>query len=376
MATCGSSSKTVAALSASGVLAGPIAGGQLVLLSKPLGGVLGIPGAVVGYIALTVLTVGGVTALFAVRRQVPSPVAGACALVAGAGFAVAGWVSAPWQFVVAVLVAGAAAGPLVVTGRALAFDSPGALTRWQIAMVAGVTVTAGMASLCYERPGLGLAGAGAALTVLGLGIVLAKHGVTPPGSLIVARGSISRRYLLGYAVAGWIVGGTVLPALHVLLFRWNALGAEQTNLLLLASVPAIAALMLPGPRIGAVVPLLILAAGGPVLVATAPGRVTLTIGLGVALAAAARAARGLDLAVRAEAARSHRMAALTALTVVIAGAGGLATVTALGEILGTGSGLTVLAIPALALAPLCVPRAPVRVSRSPLIAQVLEGEAP
>ncbi|MEV6072466.1 hypothetical protein AB0L82_38490 [Nocardia sp. NPDC052001] len=376
MATCGSSSKSVAALVLGSALAGPVAGGQLVLLAKPLGGVLGVPGTVVGYIALTVLTVGGAAALLTVRRRLSLPVAGVCAMVTGAGFAVAGSVSAPWLFVTAAVVAGVAAGPLVVTGRAAAFESFGALTGWQVTMTAGVAVTAGTASLCYERPGLGLILAGAALIVLGLGIALANRNASQPGSLIVARGALSRRYLLGYAVAGWIVGGTVLPSLYLLLFRWNALGVEQTNLLVLASIPALAALALPAPRLGAVVPLLILAAGGPVLVATAPGRATLTIGIGVALTAAARAARALDIAVRAETSGSHRAASLTMLAVVGAGSAGLAMVTALGELFGTGSGLTVLALPALALAPLCVPRAPVRASRSPLIAQVLEGEAP
>ncbi|MFB7719724.1 hypothetical protein [Nocardia sp. NPDC056100] len=376
MATCGSSSKSVAALVLGGTLAGPVAGGQLVLLAKPLGGVLGIPGTVVGYIALTVLTVGGAAALLTVRRRLSFPVAGVCAMVTGAGFAVAGSVSAPWLFVPAAVVAGVAAGPLVVTGRAMAFESNGALTGWQVAMTTGVAVTAGMASLCYERPGLGLILAGAGLIVLGLGFALVNRNASQPGSLIVACGALPHRYLLGYAVAGWIVGGTVLPSLHLLLFRWNALGAEQTNLLVLASIPAIAALVLPAPRLGAVVPLLILAAGGSVLVATAPGRATLTIGIGVALTAAARAARALDVAVRVETSGSHRAAALTTLVVVGAGSAGLATVTALGELFGTGSGLTVLALPALALAPLCVPRAPVRASRSPLIAQVLEGEAP
>jgi hypothetical protein len=325
-----------------GAWACPTAAGQLALLGKPFGGVLGVPGAVVGYIALTALVAGGVTGVFA-RRGLPPRVAGGCAVAAGAGFVVAGVVTASWLFTVAVLLAGAAAGPLFVTARAVALAEPASLRIWHVSAAAGIAGAAGLAAVSELRPGVGLVVAGVAAAALGVAVETMKTDVGQH----VPFGKMQRRLLLGYVAVGLAVGGTVLPALHLLLFRWNVLDGARANLLLLAALPALLVLAVPGPHPSAVAPLLILSAGGPVLVATAPGRATLAIGIAVTLAAAARAARGLDLAVRTDGGPPTRFAALSALLMIGAGLLGLALVTAVGELFGTGTGLTVLAMPAL-----------------------------
>ena len=108
-----------------------------------------------------------------------------------------------------------------------------------------------------------------------------------------------------------------------------------------------------------------MAAGGTLLVATAPNRSMLTIGLAVTLAAAARAARGLDALVLARA-RPHRhdsvalpdprVGGVTALIAAVAGGAGLGAVVLVGHLWGTGTGLTVLVPPVAAAAVLCCRR--------------------
>ncbi|MFI6866056.1 hypothetical protein [Nocardia sp. NPDC050406] len=351
------------ALILAGTLAGPVAAGGLALLSKPFGGILGIPGAAVGYIVMTCLVIGCVTALLTLRWPVSRRVAGGCAVLAGAGFAVAGLVSTLWVFVAAVLVASAAAGPLIVAARMVAFESRATLTGWQVATAVGAAGAGGMASLYVADPGTGLVVAGALTAVLGA-LVVAVESIAPrrdtPAGYDVGPGALPRGLLIGYAVVGALVGGTILPALHLLLFRWNTFGAEQTNLLLLAVLSAALVLALPGPDTSAVPPLLVLGAGGPLLVATAPGESTLAIGLAVTLIACARAARGLDFELvqlsygtGRSAAVTPRSAAITALVVAVAGAAGLGLVAGVEQFSGTGTGLTLLSVPTLIGAVLC-----------------------
>ncbi|NNH68467.1 hypothetical protein HLB23_00965 [Nocardia uniformis] len=382
-----------AALVLAGALTGPVAGGQLILLSKPFGGVVGIPGTAAVYIALTGLVVGCATGLLTLRHPLSARAAGCCAVVAGGAFAVAGLVSTLWLFVAVIVLACAAAGPLIVAARVFAFRQRALLTGGHIVTAVCVAGAAGAASLWFETPGAALVVVGLAAALLGGVAILAKAPV-PHEESNDGSGAVPRRFLVGYATVGLLLGGTVLPALHLLLFRWNAFGAEQTDLLLLAALPAVLVVAIPGPDASAVAPLLILAAGGPVLVATAPGQATVVIGLAVTLAAAARAARGLDLALRARdagtehhdaggrpavgagGAQSDRAAAITALTVTLGGLGGLGLVVALGELFGTGTGLTALAIPALAAALLSGPRIPTPSAGSAVATPAFEGGTP
>ncbi|WP_280355810.1 hypothetical protein [Nocardia otitidiscaviarum] len=392
----------LAALVLAGAWAGPVAGGQLVLLSKPFGGVVGVPGAAVGYIAVTALVTGSVAAAVAVwRRLSPCWVAGA-GIVAGLAFIVAGMVTGPVPFVAALLVASAACGPLIAIGRVVVWRQPRALAGWQVAMTVGVAVAAGTSAIWIEKPGTALIVAGIAVglhSVLALGVTRAAEEPIPIGAGAGASAgggsdgssggrasagagvgvgadagvSVSIRLLLfGYAIAGFVLGGTVLPALHLLLFRWEAFGADQVGLLLLAAVPAGIAVALPGPHVGAVPVLLILAAGGPVLVATAPGTAGAAIGIAVTLAAAARAARGLDRT--AATVPGHLwLPVLTLLVVLAAGVLGLGAVTLLDARFGTGTALTALALPVLTAAALFARSARPRPARTSAAHPVFEG---
>ncbi|WP_194818177.1 hypothetical protein [Nocardia sp. XZ_19_385] len=347
----------VAALVLCGGLVGPVAGGQLALLAKPFGGVVGTPGAAIGYLAVSAFVLGCLTA--AIRATRSMRVAGACGVIAGLAFAVAGLVSTTWMFTAAVLIAGAAAGPVFATGRVLALSgSARLLTGWHVVIVLGVVIAAGVASICERTPGTGLLAVGLVGAACGAAAVSAREDSGGAwGKRRSAKGwSVLvpvRRAVLGYGALGLLVGGTVLPALHLLLFRWNAVGSEQTILLVFAALPAVVAVALPAPDSSAIVPLLILAAGGPVLVATAPGELTLVVGLAVSLAAAARAARGLDAEIHASAAPSESAATATVLIAAAAALAGLGLVSGVGRLAGTGSGLVVLAGVSLICALLC-----------------------
>ncbi|MEV4151812.1 hypothetical protein AB0J48_02300 [Nocardia salmonicida] len=337
------------------VAAGPVAGGQLVLLAKPLGGVVGVPGAVVGYIVLT----GAVLGLFAAslclwRVRSSVEMASVCGVLAGIAVLVAGAADTVAVFAVAVLVAGTVTGPLLVSGRALAADlGRRSFVVMHAAATAGLVVAAWLAVRYYENPGAGVIAAGALTVVLGAsaGLLRARAGA-PVSRRPDTIGAVPRAALSGYGAVGLAVGGTVLPALHLLLFRWNEFGAEQLTWLVFAAVPAVFVVALPGRRPAAVPVLLILAAGGPVLVATASGPVLLTIGLAVTLTAAARAITALDEQVCLPAPHADRAAA-TAVVTAIAGFAGLGLVDLLGRVIGTGSALTVLAACVLVAARLC-----------------------
>ncbi|QBS39246.1 hypothetical protein DMB37_03045 [Nocardia sp. CS682] len=325
------------------VAAGPVAGGQLVLLGKPFGGVLGVPGAVVGYLVLTAGVLGLLAAALCLWRvRLSLDMASASGSLAGIAVVVAGVVDTVAVFTIAVLVAGAATGPLLLAGRALVAElGRGNFVLLHAAGAGGVAVAAWLSGHYYEEPGTGVLIAGALTTVLGVAAGLAGlRGAGGSPAVRVGQQAVPpRSVLIGYVAIGLAVGGTVLPALHLLLFRWNEFGAEQFTWLAVAVAPAVAILALPGRRPAAVPVLLILAAGGAVLVVTAPGPVTLTIGLAVTLAAAARAMTALDELVWETA--PHAIG-VCALVVATAGLAGLGLVDLLGRLIGTGSALTVL----------------------------------
>ncbi|MEV6558596.1 hypothetical protein AB0M22_22990 [Nocardia sp. NPDC051756] len=332
------------------IAAGPVAGGQLVLLGKPLGGLIGVPGAVVGYIVLTAAVLGLlVAALWLWRLRSAAGTASACGVLAGFAVIVAGAVDSVVVFTIAVLVAGAATGPLLAVGRALAFDlGRGGLVRVHAAAMVGMAAAAWLAGRYYADPGGGLIIAGALTSVLGLATgLLARRGVgaLPP----VRRAAIGvgvRSALPGYLAAGIAIGGATLPALHLLLFRWNEFGAAQCMWLSIAAAPAVVAIIVPRRRPDAVPVLLILAAGGMVLVATAPGPATLIIGLALTLSAGTRAVTTLDEGVCLSLVRAERTAAagVTAAVAALSGVAALGVVDLLGRLIGAGSALTVSAL--------------------------------
>ncbi|WP_159080448.1 hypothetical protein [Nocardia suismassiliense] len=325
------------------VAAGPVAGGQLVLLGKPFGGVLGVPGAVVGYLVLTAGVLGLLAAALCLwRLPLSLGMASVSGSLAGIAVVVAGVVDTVAVFTIAVLVAGAATGPLLLAGRALAAEfGRGNFVFLHAAAAGGVAIAALLSGHYYEEPSTGLLITGALTTALGVaaGTVGLRGTDGPTADRVVENSSPPRPALFGYVATGLVVGGTVLPALHLLLFRWNEFGAEQLSWLAFAAAPAVAIVALPGRRPAGAPVLLILAAGGALLVVTAPGPVPLAIGLAVTLAAAARAMTALDELVWETA--PHAIG-VCALVVATAGLAGLGLVDLLGRLIGTGSALTVL----------------------------------
>ncbi|MFD6159841.1 hypothetical protein ACFWF7_36070 [Nocardia sp. NPDC060256] len=326
-----------------------MAGGQLVLLGKPFGGVVGVPGSVLGYLALAAAVLGTATALLCVWRiRLSLQIASASGVLAGLAILVAGVADTVAVFTIAILLAGAAVGPLLVAGRALAADLGGASSVFgNAAAVTGVAAAAWLGGRYYEEPGTGLIIAGVLTAFFGASAgLLGRRGVDSNSPAQPMRFGIPARTILaGYAETGLAVGGTVLPALHLLLFRWNEFGVEQLTWLLFAAAPAAVAVVFPGRKQAGVPVLVVLAAGGALLVATAPGPVTLTIGLAVIMLAAARAVAALDEAIWASVPHRDKgvTAAVGAIVVAITGIAGLGLVDLLGRLVGTGSALSVLA---------------------------------
>ncbi|MEU0876328.1 hypothetical protein [Nocardia brasiliensis] len=332
------------------IAAGPVAGGQLVLLAKPFGGVVGVPGTVVGYIAVTAAVLGLLIATpWLLWWGAKAAMASGCAVVAGGASMVAGTVDGVVVFTVAVLVAGAATGPLLAVGRTLAFElGRRGLVCTCAAAVVGMAAAAWLAGRYYEDPGGGLIVAGALTAALGLGtglLALADAATFPPARH-ASIGAGVRSALPLYLAAGLAIGSTTLPALHLLLFRWNEFGPDQYRWLSLAAAAAAVAVIVPGRRVAAVPVLLVLAAGATLLVAIAPGAASLTIGLALTLSASARALAALDEGVCLGVARADRsaVAGATAAVAVISGLAGLGLVDLLGRLIGTGSALTVSAL--------------------------------
>src|SRR5689334_18384532 len=95
--------------------AGPMTGTAVVLLGKPLGGAVGLPGAVAGYITLTAAVLAALAVPPAWRWRVlgSGRRAGAAALVAGAGTVLAGLIPQIPALTAGLLVTGLCAGPLL-----------------------------------------------------------------------------------------------------------------------------------------------------------------------------------------------------------------------------------------------------------------------
>ncbi|AYF76999.1 hypothetical protein D7D52_27925 [Nocardia yunnanensis] len=401
--------------------AGPMAGFAIVLLAKPLGGVVGLPGAVVGYVALTagVLAAIGVLPAWQWRLLTTGRRVGVAAVLAGAGAVVAGAISAIPALTCGVLVAGALSGPLLVAARAVV-----PAREFYFLMATGGLAGAALAGTCAENPGLPLIVAGGVAATAGCVLAVfdpptrapgrpgsAQRGrvaATSPGSAAAASpgnaaaappGSAAAASLgsaaivsfgggesvetvasdpvipggevrvVGVAVGaptgqplrwagsccaavGFVMGATILPALHLLLFRWKVLDAHQCGYVGAALAVALVVASVRGYRASALAPLLILAAGGPLLVATAPGPWRLTVGMAVSVAATVRVLATVDSLVRQQVPDSavRTYSAVTALAFAGGAAAGLGAVAGLSRWWGTGTALTLASIPVLAAA--------------------------
>src|SRR5690606_13285556 len=95
-------------LAAAAAVTIPVGGGQMFLMAKPIAGTVGVPGEVIGYIALTAALLGCLTALAVPRLlRLTSARAGAwSALGAGGALILAGVANEPILFSVGTLLAG------------------------------------------------------------------------------------------------------------------------------------------------------------------------------------------------------------------------------------------------------------------------------
>ncbi|WP_157126220.1 hypothetical protein [Nocardia mikamii] len=334
---------------------GPMAGIEIVLLSKPLGGVVGLPGAVVGYIALSAGVLGGLTVVPGVRLRftASSRRAGALAVAGGVGMLVAALFSSMPALLGGVVVAGVVAGPLLVTARAVA-----GVRVCYAAVTAALLAGAVLAGACGRQPGEALFVAGSVVIAAGLSVSVrnTSFGGVAGGPRLAGT---ALRGATGYGAVGFALGATVLPALHLLLFRWEVLDPDQPARLAVAMVPAVLVVAAREYRLDAVPPLLILAAGGPVLVAIAPGAWQSMVGVAVTAAAGIRCLSVMDHQLRQRLPGSEQWwSAVTGLVVAVGGICGLGAAVACGRLWGTGSALTLAGVPVL-LAALAVARTPV-----------------
>lgn len=339
---------------------GPMTAVQIALLNKPLGGAVGLPGAVVGYIAVTAVTLGVVAVLPAIKlwRKGIGRVTGVIGVMAGGGLIAAGTTSSIGAFTGGLLVAGAVMMVLLVSGLRAAEGVRGSFAVLAAGPLAGALIAWG----CFERPGIGLLTTGVATLALSIALTVCTWSVVAEsgdhGVRQAARTGL--RVLPAYAATGLAIGGTVLPALHLLLFRWSVLDADHPRYLVFAAAPMVVMALLPGRTGRALAPLLILQAGGALLIATAPGPWQLTVGVGLTLAAGVRCLSVADSSLNQQFSRDGG-AARHAVTVLTAATGGLVGITlavVLARCWGTGSALTLLAIAVLFAALRMVPAVP------------------
>ncbi|WP_040816418.1 hypothetical protein [Nocardia concava] len=330
--------------------AGPAAGIEIALLCKPLGGATGLPGAVVGYIGLTALALGCAAIPPARRWRLLSSGRriGITALVAGAGMLAAGLISTVWGLTVGVLATGLAAGPLLAAALAEA-----SVRGFHTAMSAGALAGALEAAEFFERPGIALALAGGIAAAAGSVAAVLNPVPTAGFDGGLRAGARSLRWaLIHYGAIGFVAGGAVLPALHLLLFRWSVLDVDQPAHLAVAMTAALVVALLGDKLITAPAAWLILAAGGLVLVATAPSAWQATTGLTVSVASGVGAMAVADSTARQSIPDAERWtsAAVTGLALALGAGCGLGAAVGAGRVWGTGSALTLLAIPVLAAA--------------------------
>ncbi|MFB4307429.1 hypothetical protein [Actinomadura sp. GTD37] len=349
------------AAGAAGAAAAPLAGGTVLLLSDALGGVVKIPGDVVGYMALTGLLLacaGLAGVLVLARRTRPHRLAAAGGALAGLAIALAGAVPAVPVFATGLMAAGLLASPLLAVPRAYAARTPGGAAWGQAAALAGTAAAAWIATARSADPGTALLVAGvlaaalAAVFAAGAGAGDGDGDGAGPPVRPVARGALRdvRAALPVHLLTGWIVGASLTGGLHLLTFRWDLLGADPARYLAWALLPALVLVVVGRRAAGAAqtVPWLLLAgAAAPLLMASAPGPELLAAGFAVALAAACLATAALDTAVLRPLPESRLLAAagLTGAAAVVGGMAGFGCAAALRGTLDEGTALALTALP-------------------------------
>ncbi|GAA0965810.1 hypothetical protein [Actinocorallia libanotica] len=278
----------------------PLALGSLVLLGDGLGTLLSFPGQVVGYMVAMGVLVGIGVSPWVLRGEGHPAVRRLLCLLPGLSLLVMAALPAVPVFATLAMVIGLCVPTL------LAMTRGGAGRGMGYAGVAGAAGAVAVAAVWQDQPRLGLAVAGVFAVFTG-----AFSGPVPDSRRAFRE---VRWTLPAYAAVGWALGAVILPAARLLLFRFELFGADRMYHLLAAVAGGCLLAFLLGRLTDEVPSLLIAAAGGLLLVATAPWAAGIAVGAAVVFGAAMAALARLDrLAAGRGAALSETAALLGAL---------------------------------------------------------------
>ncbi|GAB2839124.1 hypothetical protein GCM10022221_43310 [Actinocorallia aurea] len=308
----------------------PLSLASLVLLGDGLGAEVNIPGQVVGYMAAMGLLLGMALAPLLLKAKHRTGFRHGVALAPGVSLLIMAMLPVVAVFSTFVMVIAACTPTLLALTR----GGPG--RRAGHTGLVGVAAAAVIAAVFASDPLNGLVVAGALALVAGIFVPGAPP--APSDSRPV------RRMLPAYSAVGWTLGAIILPALRLWMFRFELFGSDQIVALLIAVVAG-CALAYPLIRwAGDIASLLILAAGGLVLTATGPNAVLLGVGVTITFAASIAALAGLDRQT------AGRGAALTASFALLGGLLAYGADPLLRTFAGSGTALTLAALPVLVLA--------------------------
>jgi len=290
--------------------------GAVVLLCDALSGVVGMPIKAVRYLSATAVLSAAIAAWVGHRRPARGGMrlAAVCGGLACVSVLVAACVPTAAVFSAALILAGVPAGlALSATRTAFRPTASGALL-WYAAVLAGLAASAVVCALLPDDPDAALAVcAGAAATLHVPLAVAGGRSPSPPrraGSEAREAAPLPAGSATGYAAVGFALAGTTVALLNLFLFRWTILGpgVPWRCAGALAAAALVPASLAPfarrrtggrGPgRMPGVPVLLVVAATGPILAATAPGGRTAAAGLAVAACAGALSAIALDARIR------------------------------------------------------------------------------
>ncbi|MEO3784373.1 hypothetical protein ABGB12_13640 [Actinocorallia sp. B10E7] len=303
----------------------PLALGSLVLLREGLGTLLGFPGDVVGYMVATGMLVGVGVSPWVLRGEGHPVIRRALCVLPGASLLVMAAFPVVPVFATLAMVAGLCVPTL------LALTRGGGGRGMGYAGIAGAVGAVLVAAVWQDQPRLGLAVAGVFAVFAGV-----LSGPVPDSR----RAFREVRWMLpAYAAVGWSLGAVVLPANRLWLFRFELFGADRMYFLLGAVAAGCALAFLLGRLVDEVPTLLAVAAGGMLLVATAPWAAGVAVGAGVTLGASMAALSRLDRLAEG------RGAALTATAALLGGLAAYGAEPLLRMFAGSGSVLALSTIP-------------------------------
>ncbi|WP_106403582.1 P-loop NTPase family protein [Actinocorallia populi] len=303
----------------------PLALGSLVLLGDGLGTLLSFPGQVVGYMVAMGVLVGIGVSPWVLRGEGHPVVRRLLCLLPGLSLLVMAALPTVPVFASLAMVVGLCIPTL------LAMTRGGAGRGMGYAGVAGAAGAVAVAAVWQDEPRLGLAVAG----------VFAAFAGAFPGPVPDSRRAFREvRWMLpDYAAVGWALGAVILPAARLLLFRFELFGADRMYHLLAAVAGGCVLAFLLGRLAGEVQLLLVVAAGGLLLVATAPWAAGVSAGAAVVFGAAMAALSRLDRLA------GGRGAALTATAALLGGLGAYGAEPLLRMFAGSGAVLALSTIP-------------------------------